>query len=354
MPPATPLAFAQGWLLLLCLVSCSARLDLGHDRTGDAGQTAPESRTAALCAGTPCFAGPVVELATSSGSARGLALDQSTLFWTASAAQALMATPKDGTPTTKIVAPPGEPAGVALDDENVYFTGGLGGYVAAVAKDLPKSLVPKAPKISLLASGEPNPQSIVVTSEGVYYADQAAGTINRVSLDGSLVETLVTGIASGCDLSLDAQFLYYSDSGLGELHALDRQTGLSELLLSGLRHPMAPLPHGAALYFLELGTEAASYADGRLLRMQRGASTVEVLLTNLDAPRALAADSSAVYLGTRGTAPNHLQGRIVRLADDGQVSTLATAQAEPFAVAVDDAAVYWTADAANGLYAISR
>ena len=358
MPRAKQSALACGSFIVLSVAGCSARLDLGHDLSAEplppGAQTAPDSPTTTLCVGTPCFVGPVQNLATSDGAAEGLAIDETSLFWAASSAEALMVTLKDGTATTKIVTPPGGPYGVAVDDMNVYFTGNLVGYVATATKQLPKSLAPKSTKIDLLVSGEPNPQGVVVAAEGVYFADQDAGTVKRVSLDGTLVETLATGISSGCDLALDPQFLYYSDSGLGEIHAIDRQSGASTLLGAGLRHPMAPLPRGQALYFVELGTEAASYADGRLLRMDRGGGPIEVLLEKLDAPRALATDGSAVYLGARGTELNGFLGKIVRLGDDGQVSTLAVNQAEPFAVAVDDAAVYWTANADNGLYAVER
>jgi len=74
----------------------------------------------------------------------------------------------------------------------------------------------------------------------------------------------------------------------------------------------------------------------------------------LDFPTGLAADTAAVYVCTRGNATTDSHGRIVRLSDDGVVSTLAVDQAEPFAIAVDGTGVYWTADSDNGLYAIKR
>jgi len=346
-------------LMLFGLVSCSAHLDLGRDPPAQPSlpvvRTAPESRTSALCGTAPCFAGNILDLATSEGSAKGLALDQDTLFWAASAGQALMTTSKDGTSTAKVVVPPGGPYGVAVDDTTVYFTGAGGGYVASMAKGSPKPVIgPKLNKISLLVSDEPNPQGVAVAAEGVYFANQDAGTLKRVSLDGKLVETVASGLSSGCDIALDEQFVYYSDSGLGEIHSIDRQTGASKLLASALQHPRAPFPRGQFLYFLESGTENASYADGRLSRMARGGGTIEVLLEKLAEPRALAADPVAVYVAIRGTTLKNSSGKIARFSDDGQASTLATDQAEPFAVVVDDTAVYWTTDADNGLHALAR
>lgn len=335
----------------LGLVRCSTRLDLGHDHKS---QSAPTSPTPTDCSGVPCFAGQVLELAQSAGSAKGLAIDKSNVFWAATAGQALMVTPKDGSPTRTTVTPNAGPYGVAVDDRSVYFTtAALGGYVGAAPRALPPVIGPKLPRFSLLVQGEPNPQSILIATEAVYFADESAGTLKRVSFDGSLVETLATGISSGCELGIDYQLLYYTDSDRGEISTIDRESLVTKRLVAGLEHPAAPLPRGDELYFLELGTLAENYGDGRLLRVSRTGGAVEVLLEHLDAPRGLAADLEGVYVCTRGTAPEY-HGRIVRLGDDGVVSTLATDQPEPFAIAVDDEAVYWTADAASALRSMQR
>ena len=51
---------------------------------------------------------------------------------------------------------------------------------------------------------------------------------------------------------------------------------------------------------------------------------------------------------------NGFLGKVVRLGDDGQVNTLAVDQPEPFAIAVDGAAVFWTTDADNTLRSLDR
>lgn len=333
---------AQG--LLLTLPACSNRLDLGHDR--ESSSLSSGGQTATSCAGVPCFAGPVIDLASSSGNAKGLVLDDASVFWAATSAQAILVTPKVGGVTQTIATSGGGPFRVAASATNVYFTSNVGGYVANLTK--------ATLEIASFISGEPYPENIAVGDDGVYFADQHVGTVKRAAFDGSTLETLVTGIYSGGNMALDGQWLYYLDSGLGEIHALDRTTLVNQLLASGRAQPSALLVRGDDLYFLELGTADASYADGKLLRMSRGGGPTETLLENLDAPDGLAADASGVFICTRGTELNHYRGRILRRADDGSVSTLASEQSEPFAIAVDERAIYWTTDADSGLHALLR
>ena len=376
-----------GLLLLASLSGCSSQLDLGHDLkasvTGprntpnttntpdmpdasdapDASNlpsprtipTAPNSPTSSTCVGIPCFAGPVLDLATSDGSAKGLVMDADNVFWAATAGQALMVTPKDGSVTTAISTPMAGPFRIDEDETNVYFTSAAGGYVATAPKSNRPKLGPRVPPpITLLVSGEPEPESLVVASEGIYFSDNTAGTVKRAALDGSTAETLVTGLSSGSELALDADSLYYVDSAVGDIYSIDRASKKIALLASGLNRPVAPVASGDALYFLELGTFAQGYADGRFSRMPRTGGPVEVLIDHLDSPTGLAADTAAFYVCTRGTELNGYRGKIVRLANDGQISTLAIDQAEPFAIAVDGTGVYWTTDADNGLHSIQR
>jgi hypothetical protein len=390
MPTATRFAFDLRWLLLFGLAACSSKLDLGHDlivnRTPpdktlgtptipDAGAPmdaappmieastvvdaaapaqpllAPTERTASVCVGIPCFAGPVLDLATSDGNARGIVMDADNVFWAATAGMELMQTSKDGSVASGTVTLSGGPFAIGADDLNVYFTSPSGGYVASTPKAKPR-LGPKLPLITIIASGERAPSGILVASDGVYFSDEQAGTIKRVV--SQKVETLVTGLSSAAELAVDAHALYYTDPALGEIHALDRLSKQDTLLGSGLDHPVAPFVSGDVLYFLELGTQAKAYNDGRLRRMPLAGGPSEVLVEQLDAPRGLAVDTAAVYLCTRGTSRNGYKGKIVRLSEDGQISTLAIDQAEPFAIAVDGSGVYWTTDADNALHAILR
>ena len=360
-------------LTLLTALGCSGKLDLGHDVqsgvTGNNPKITPDAGdgdaatipvisavpTPATCVGIPCFRGPINDVATSTGAAKGLTMDVDNVFWAATAGDAVMITPRDGSMTMGVETANGGPFRVAENDTTVFFTSADGGYVASFPKTSRATHAPKIPiLVTVLVSGEPQPESLLVADEGIYFADQLAGTLKLSALDGSSVKTLVTGLSTGVELALDDRAVYYVDSGAGEIHALDRTTGVNTLLASGREHPVAPALRGDQLFFLELGTEAMDYNDGRLLRMPSAGGTVDVLLDNLDAPNGLAADTAGIYLCTRGTTENGFKGKIVRLGDDGEVATLAVGQAEPFAIAVDGDAVFWTTDADNTLHSIDR
>ena len=329
-------------VLLAPVGGCSDSLDLGHNvrHVGD-----PETTGGATCAGAPCFAGPVLDLATSGGNAKGLALDETDAYWAASSAGVIMKTPKGGGPSTAIPAPDG-PYLVSSDPERVYFTSQVGGFVARLTKS--------DQGISLLASDQADPSVVLAADDGVYFMTQATGEVRRVALDGSVVDTLATGLSLGSGLALDADFLYFADAGRGDLWAQGRASGESRLLAGGRAHPGSLLARGEELYFLELGTPDADYSDGALLRMPRTGGDPVVLVAGLDAPISLAADADALYVCTRGNETNGYLGRVVRLSNSGELRTLALDQPEAHSIAVDATGVYWTVDAASGLRALKR
>jgi hypothetical protein len=366
---------ASCWLALLGISACMSHLDLGNDLQsgvaapsmpdagldasspsdgGDASSTPDAGAPASgpTCVGIPCFAGPPQVLTTSLGSAKGLALDADYVFWAATAGQALMITPKDGSETMRNSTPTAGPFRVAINDTNVYFTSTAGGYVATAPKTAAGRLSPRnPPPITVLASGEAEPQSLVVASEGVYFTDNQAGTLRRVALDGSVVQTIVSGLSAGTELALDASSVYYTDSAAGELHAVDRLSLADTRLAQGFTRPVAPVVRADTLYFLELGDGTDT---GRLLGMPRGGGPVQVVADHLLSPTGLAADTAALYVCTRGDTQSGSSGQILRFADDGQINVLADDQAEPFAVAVDGDGVFWTTDADSSLHSIAR
>ncbi|HEX5100982.1 MAG TPA: hypothetical protein VFV94_15840 [Polyangiaceae bacterium] len=328
--------------MALVLAGCSDRLDLGHDLESS---TAGTGGGSAECP-TGCFDGPVLELAHSEGNAKGLVLDDTNVYWAAATAQAIMITPKAGGPSDEIGTPGAGPFRVAANGTHVYFTSNVGNYVGRLDK--------ATREIEIVLADEPDPEVIALGEDGIYFVNQSEGRLRRASFDGANVETLVSALYSGGDMAFGGASLYYADSGRGEIHVLDRVSLENRLLVADRAAPNSLVLRGNDLYFLELGTEANGYADGRLARMPRDGGPIEVLLEGLDAPDGLAVDASSVFVCTRGTFANDYRGRILRRSDDGRVQTLAEDQWEPFAIAVDERAVYWTTDAASGLSAIRR
>jgi len=343
---ADPNKGVRAWTILLSaafvLAGCSDRWDLGRDLEM---QTAGSGGASAECLGD-CFAGPVVQLAHAEGNAKGLVLDDTSVYWAAATAQAIVITPKGGGPSEEIQTPGAGPYRVAANATDVYFTSNVGNYVGRLDK--------ATREIEIVLAAEPDPEVIALADDGLYFVDQSEGTLRRASFDGTSVETLASGLFAGGDMAFDETSLYYADSGRGEIHALDRVSLQDRLLASGRAAPNSLVLRGDELYFLELGTQDNGYADGRLARMPRDGGVIEVLLDGLDAPDGLAVDASSVFISTRGVGMNGYRGRVVRRSDDGTTRTLADNQAEAFAIAVDDEAVYWTTDADSGLNAIRR
>lgn len=343
-------------LLFVALAACSSsHLELGHDVPTPSGPSvAPAARTTTNCDGRRCFGGPAQQLSASLGPAKSLVLDEQNAYWADPDAQLLMITPRDGATTRGVEAPPGGPYRLVADPSYVYYSGGTGGYIGVLAK--------AGHGTKLLVSGEESAQGLAVAYDSIFFFSEGdGGSLKRAWFDvtmadevstGLPVMTTATGISAGGQLAVDQDWVYYSDSERGEISAVRRASGELVLLAKGRAQPGALLPREEWLYFLELGSADGEHADGQLLRMPKAGGNTEVLVEQLDAPLGLAADATSVYVSTRGSSENGFRGRIVRRADNGQVSTLVTGQAEPTSIAVDARAVFWTAD--TGLYALQR
>jgi hypothetical protein len=343
------------WPLFVLLSACSDRLELGHDAPDVSGSSAPNGASVtATCDGEPCFRGPVRQLADVGAIARSVALDGDNVYWAAPDEQALMITPRGGGETAAVQVPAGGPYRVIADGNYVFFSGDTGGYVAAVSK--------KTHNVQLVATDQLAPRGLAVGS-AIFFSDASEGTIKRAGYDsttpenvstGQAIETLVSGLDEGAELAIGTGYLYYSDPAAGVIAAVDRGSDEVVTLARGLSRPGALLPRGDYLYFLEQGTEAQMFVDGRLLRMPLDGGDVDLLVDALAAPSALAADDTSLYVATRGSSDGGVAGRIVRFGDDGQLDVLAVDQSDAMSIAVDDAAIYWTVERQGGPFELKR
>lgn len=340
--------------LCVLLAACSDRLELGHDASDASGSSSSGAEATATCDGKPCFRGPVRELARAGAVARSVALDSDHVYWAAPEEEALMITPRAGGETVRVQVPAGGPYRVVSDPNYVVLSGDTGGYVAAVSK--------KTHQVTLMATDQLTPQGIVVGS-AIFFSDAAEGTIKRAGYDdtapeqvstGQALETLVSGLEGGAELAIARSFVYYSDAAAGVIASISRSTDEVVTLASGLSRPGALLPRGDYLYFLEQGTEPEGYLDGRLMRMPIAGGDVDLMVDALAAPSALAADDASIYVAVRGSGVMGVAGRIVRFGDDGRLDNLAVDQADAMSIAVDDAAIYWTAEREGGLFELKR
>jgi hypothetical protein len=79
-----------------------------------------------------------------------------------------------------------------------------------------------------------------VRSDYIYWSDYGSGDIRRASLDGSGEETLITRLASPCDMRLDLAGgqIYWGDVGSGDIRRANFDGSEQVTLVSGVRrHP---------------------------------------------------------------------------------------------------------------------
>ncbi len=106
------------------------------------------------------------------------------------------------------------------------------------------------------------------------------------------------------------------------------------------------------LYFTSLGTEAMSYGDGAVVRLEKYGQGRVTLASPEKAPSQLALDDLVVYWTSLGEAPTYDDGAILAVDKSGDTRrTLAQGQSFPggLAAGVDD--IFWTSGGAAGTVA---
>ena len=73
----------------------------------------------------------------------------------------------------------------------------------------------------------------------IYWTDSSRGTLHRANLDGSNVETLITGADAphGLALDVDGGQMYWVDWDTGTLHRANLDGSNAEILISGVGFP---------------------------------------------------------------------------------------------------------------------
>jgi len=174
----------------------------------------------------------------------------------------------------------------------------------------------------------------------LYWGNVSEGAIQRANLDGSGLETIVTGLSgpAGIDLDLSNGTIYWTDlSDVASDRAIQRAnldgTGVEEVL-SGLSLPqdVAVDPAAGHVYW-------TAPDDGAIRRANLDGSSVTDVLTGLNAPGGLALDASGgkLYWGSIGDIA------IRRANLDGTALELIAAFTPAAALAVDPSGgtLYW-------------
>jgi hypothetical protein len=339
----------RGWLVLGFVAStgaCSlivgtdglsgvADIDGGPANGDAAGESAVSDATTETCIGSGCVAPPIppcdgpclpVRIA-KDGLSKGLAADESGVYWTAEELGDVRHAGVDGTGVVSVFDGDKAPRLLALDDTFVYWTESNSGIVSAARKDGNRG--PRA-----MLGGQVDVFGIAVSAGEVFFHVRSTGEVRKSPTDlstSTLLTTQTTGAVFG--LAADGQNVYLGvTAGINRVRRAPRATQTTEPTdLSTKVLDLLGFAIDAARVYLADGDSGSVLSEkidgsGGLVTHSSGEAM----------PSSVAVDGTHVYWTNQG---NGLIRRVAKAG--GTAETLASGQAAPFAIAVNSRAVYW-------------
>ncbi|MEO8197608.1 MAG: FG-GAP-like repeat-containing protein, partial [Thermoanaerobaculia bacterium] len=221
----------------------------------------------------------------------------------------------------------------------VYFTEGAFGTLERIRTD--------GSERTLLIAGLNSPRGLAIDDSAgkVYWAESGLAAIRRANLDGSAIETVVSGTGGfpfDIELDLVHQKIYwteYVDSPGAIRRANLDGSGIEDVFFSGIYQPIG--------LSLDLVADKIYWAEsavgGRIVRLSLSGGQVEVLNSNggfLDV--AVDPEHDRLY-STVSTVP--FTGGVYRSRHDGsEFNSIPPAEPSPLMLALDQAGnrLYWT------------
>ena len=176
----------------------------------------------------------------------------------------------------------------------------------------------------------------------MYWVDNATDKIQRADLDGSNVEDLITtglGNPTGFALDVGRGKMYWTDSGTAKIQRADLSgSNVEDLITTGLSQPqgIALDVGGGKMYWTDLGTAKIQRAD------LDGSNVEDLITTGLDGPVGLALDVGGGKMYWTDVTTNKIQRADL---DGSNVEDLiTTGLSDPFGIALDvgRGKMYWT------------
>jgi hypothetical protein len=166
-----------------------------------------------------------------------------------------------------------------------------------------------------------------------------------VCREGECAESIFGEVGMPHSLANDASYVYFTQPDRGTVSRASLSGGIPEVIASGQSAPTHIVVADGIVYWLNAGTEAKSFADGSIMRMQRAVAPESLALGQNNAA-ALAADSRFIYWANAGTKSKlYTDGAVMKLdLAAGILATpvpLATSRVHPRGVAVDAVNIYW-------------
>jgi hypothetical protein len=325
------IALAATLALAPTTTGCGGRLESGGGGGGAAAASpdAPTPTPSDAAPELPPDGGTQPTTLYTGGHPQGLALDSQNVYWSDTTTGVLMKTPKRGGVPTTLASGQSAPAGVAVRAGVVCWTNTGDGTVRRASAD--------GGPVVTLASCQSHPFALTIVDGDVYFTTLDA--LMRVPLAGGAAVSLgwtgqggLQGIASNGNLLMTGTSgsIFDVSSGAGVGFALCSE-GFLNVAFAG----------PSAFWTTSNGVAAGTFDAAGRLGSTQGIWGSYPLLTE-----GIAADATHVYLATQDIdeGPGYPEtGSILRFTHTGgALSSIATDQVHPVAVAVDDESVYWT------------
>ncbi len=199
--------------------------------------------------------------------------------------------------------------------------------------------------IETLITGSESPAGLALDMDGgkIYWTDASpnapsTGKIQRTDLDGSNTKTLITGLENPFSIALDVERgrIYWTDIGTASIQRANLDGSNIETLITGTGNPtgIALDVEGGKIYW----TDGVRY---RIQRANLDGSNTETLITGLENPAGIALDVDEGKIYWTDTGSEKIQRANL---DGSNTETLITGTGNPTGVALDveGGKIYWT------------
>jgi hypothetical protein len=323
---------------LLGLCSCALIAGLSHHHLeGDGGSD-----------GAPPTLGQPIQLAQDQQSPSGIAVDETSVYWS-NATQGMnmgtiAATAKTGGQAVRVIVSGHSPGGsVQVDMTNVYWnegqridgapkTGGGPGYTVVDVDDA-----------SFMCDNEGDVVALFVMGTVAYLSD-ACGDVGRVGTSTASPTVLAANQNTIADVVADASFVYFGDSTANAILRVNASAvRASPEMFAAAAAPGAMAIDDSTVYWI---------SGNNVMKLDKSSpgQTPTVLAPAQNSPVGLAVDSASVYWTNAGA------GTVMQLAKSGSgtAKPIATGQSQPEAITADEMGVYWIDTGNSSVWAALR
>jgi hypothetical protein len=285
-----------------------------------------------------------VMIASGQSRPNAIAIDETDVYWTNRDGGTVMKAPKCGGPVTELASAQDTPTALALDATNVYWTteGGFSEATGAV-QWTPKSMTSVTP----LASDQFAPQALAADGVDAFWINapvEYGGGLWRVPIAGGAAVQLAPAEGTSAALALSGATVYWATNQSDDVKATPQAGGATITLSTGPGTGVTALATDASsIYWCSAGTPTLSYQDGSIMKAPLAGGTAVALASNQAIPHGIAVEDEHVYWVNHGSVGyNSTSGSVMKVSTlGGAATTLASSQGAPRAIAVDATDIFW-------------